>query len=286
MDFTVKARNILNAASYKALELRHEFVTPEHVVVGLINDETFIRSLYYCEIDYNTFVTRLEKFMNSLEKVPEGLKYELVVSEQANEMITWAEDQAADAGVDMVDVPHIVEAILHLRDSEAKYLFVSNTKQSAAEIVTNVLQAYEEDSDIEDEVFEGDAEDAEMPIAGQSQSWHNLVTCVNDSLSQHNPLIGREEELQRTVQVLCRKEKNNPLHVGEPGVGKTALVYGLAQMIEERRVPERLLGHRIYSMDMGTMLAGTQFRGEFEKRIKQVMEGARKEGNAIIYIDE
>jgi len=102
----------------------------------------------------------------------------------------------------------------------------------------------------------------------------------------HNPLIGREEELDRTIQVLCRAEKNNPLHVGEPGVGKTALVYGLAKLINEHQVPHRLIGARIYGMDIGQMLAGAQYRGDFEKRIKMVMDGASKEGNVIIYIDE
>ena len=92
--------------------------------------------------------------------------------------------------------------------------------------------------------------------------------------------------MERTIQVLCRADKNNPLHVGEPGVGKTALVYGLAARINRGDVPERLKKCRIYQMDMGTMLAGTQYRGDFEKRVKQVMEGLQKEGNAIVYIDE
>ena len=105
-------------------------------------------------------------------------------------------------------------------------------------------------------------------------------------LQDHNPLIGREAELERTIQVLCRKEKNNPLHVGEPGVGKTSLAYGLAARIEAREVPERLLDCRIYELDLGTLLAGTQYRGDFEKRLKTIMEGVRNEGRAIIYIDE
>ncbi len=116
--------------------------------------------------------------------------------------------------------------------------------------------------------------------------WHTMVTCVNDECSRHNPLIGRRAELERTVQVLCRKDKNNPLHVGEPGVGKTALVYGLADMINRGDVPERLKNCRIYSMDMGSMLAGTQYRGDFENRIKKIMDGAKKEPGSIIYIDE
>ena len=109
---------------------------------------------------------------------------------------------------------------------------------------------------------------------------------MNDIADTFNPLIGREQEMERTIQVLCRADKNNPLHVGEPGVGKTALVYGLAARINRGDVPERLKKCRIYQMDMGTMLAGTQYRGDFEKRVKQVMEGLQKEGNAIVYIDE
>ena len=99
----------------------------------------------------------------------------------------------------------------------------------------------------------------------KSEPWRNYVTCLNEGLQDRNPLIGRNVELEPTIQVLCRKEKNNPLHVGEPGVGKTALVYEL---------------------DLGNLLAGTQYRGEFEKRLKAIMEGIRKEGHAIVYIDE
>ena len=100
------------------------------------------------------------------------------------------------------------------------------------------------------------------------------------------PLIGREAELERTMQVLCRRQKNNPLHVGEPGVGKTAITYGLAARINEGRVPEKLKNARIYGIDLGSMLAGTQFRGDFEKRLKAVMEELKEEENPILYIDE
>lgn len=105
----------------------------------------------------------------------------------------------------------------------------------------------------------------------------NFVTCLNEQLKHHNPLIGREEELERTIEVLCRKEKNNPLHIGEPGVGKTALAYGLAARIEAGEVPERLQGSRIYELDLGSMLAGTQYRGDFEQRLKNVMKSLSAE---------
>ena len=99
-------------------------------------------------------------------------------------------------------------------------------------------------------------------------------------------MIGREEELERTMQILCRKEKNNPLHIGEPGVGKTAITYGLARMIQQDHVPEPLKGAKIFSLDLGSLLAGTQFRGDFEKRFKRVMDSISYEEKPIVYIDE
>ena len=147
----------------------------------------------------------------------------------------------------------------------------------------------DDDDDDEDDGIDNDEyDDPEGWQTGKRHpsDWHKLVTCISDKVDQHNPLIGREKELDRTIQVLCRAEKNNPLHVGEPGVGKTALVFGLAKLINENQVPDRLKGARIYGMDIGQMLAGSQYRGDFEKRIKMVMDGAAKEGNVIIYIDE
>ena len=124
-------------------------------------------------------------------------------------------------------------------------------------------------------------DDDETDSNSDEEPWRKLVVCLNDTYQQHNTLIGRKQELERTIQVLCRKEKNNPLHIGEPGVGKTALVYGLAAFIESNRwdVPKRLKGSRIYQLDLGTLLAGTQFRGDFEKRIKEVMDGITAEAD-------
>ena len=127
------------------------------------------------------------------------------------------------------------------------------------------------------------AKEEQRPATG---SWRDYVLSINDHLADHNPLIGREAELDRTVQVLCRKDKNNPLHIGEPGVGKTSIVYGLAQRIEDGNVPDTLKGVRIYQLDMGSLIAGTQYRGEFEKRLKNVMNGIAAEKGAILYIDE
>ena len=144
---------------------------------------------------------------------------------------------------------------------------------------------------IDDDFIDDDWSDMDMfgdPMGQQSDNAQlsSFVTCINDHVKEHNPLIGRDAELERTIHVLCRKDKNNPLHVGEPGVGKTALVYGLAQRIEEGRVPSVLEGFKIYQIDMAGMIAGTQYRGDFEKRFKNTMDHLLKLEKVIVYIDE
>ena len=124
------------------------------------------------------------------------------------------------------------------------------------------------------------------PKATGSEPWEELVTCINDTYTHHNPLIGRKAELDRTIRILCRKDKNNPLFIGEPGVGKTAMIYGLTKMIEDGDVPQWLQHQRIYALDMSSIMAGASYHGEFEKRMKMVLEGAYKRGNCILYIDE
>ena len=209
--------------------------------------------------------------------VPETQKYVIEGSQQFSEMMSLAIKQAQYSDQDTLDVPHVVAAMLMLNDSQAAYLLDQFTGDEKGEFMQSLVSAYAVDETGE----AADGDDANSPAP-----WRKLVTCVNDTYADHNPLIGREAELERTMQVLCRKDKNNPLHVGEPGVGKTALIYGLTALIERGAVPERLRGARVYMMDMGTMVAGTQFRGDFEKRIKMVMEGLAQEGNAILCIDE
>ena len=153
------------------------------------------------------------------------------------------------------------------------------------------LDSFRDESSSDDDLIDDDEYGDDIfgyPEAPESHKVNvgDFVTCINDHLNDHNPLIGREAELERTIHVLCRKDKNNPLHVGEPGVGKTALIYGLAQRIEDGNVPDSLKGFKIYQIDMAAMLAGTQYRGDFEKRIKQTMDYLSSLDNAIVYIDE
>lgn len=274
------SKNLANAIK-QAIEdcdfWRHEFVTPEHVLYAFASQEQFASASEWLPHDASWLITQLEKEFLSMEVVPETQKYVIEGSQQFSEMMSLAIKQAQYSDQDTLDVPHVVAAMLMLNDSQAAYLLDQFTGDEKGEFMQSLVSAYAVDETGE----AADGNDANSPAP-----WRKLVTCVNDTYADHNPLIGREAELERTMQVLCRKDKNNPLHVGEPGVGKTALIYGLTALIERGAVPERLRGARVYMMDMGTMVAGTQFRGDFEKRIKMVMEGLAQEGNAILCIDE
>lgn len=274
------SKNLANAIK-QAIEdcdfWRHEFVTPEHVLYAFASQKQFASASEWLPHDASWLITQLEKEFLSMEVVPETQKYVIEGSQQFSEMMSLAIKQAQYSDQETLDVPHVVAAMLMLNDSQAAYLLDQFTGDEKGEFMQSLVSAYAVDETGE----AADGDDANSPAP-----WRKLVTCVNDTYADHNPLIGREAELERTMQVLCRKDKNNPLHVGEPGVGKTALIYGLTALIERGEVPERLRGARVYMMDMGTMVAGTQFRGDFEKRIKMVMEGLAQEGNAILCIDE
>ena len=259
---------------------RHEFITPEHFVCALLQQYEFNMALIDCGVDLNTVNTRLKNYLQEQEKVPADVSdYHPDLSEQLREALGRAVRTVEYSSAQMVYVPHIVKGILELEESFAAYLLNDILKDDMEDFMSELIERYEDDHD---QASTDDDEDDD-----ETEPWRKLVVCLNDTYKLHNPLIGRETELERTMQVLCRKEKNNPLHIGEPGVGKTALVYGLAAKIDEGDVPERLKGSKIYQLELGTLLAGTQFRGDFEKRIKEVMDGISGEaGNNIVYIDE
>ena len=256
---------------------RHQFIMPEHLLLALANDEDFCQAMDVWA-DSDALRLRVKEFLDRQEVVPEDVEYNPETSEQMSKLIDFALMEVTMSSAKAIDVAHLVAAMLKLKESWAAYLLKECAGGDEGEFLSLLVSEAEED-------------DYLVPNAEERQSgrkaWRNLVTCMNDMVERHTPLIGREEELQRTIQVLCRRDKNNPLHVGEPGVGKTAIVWGLARLIVEEKVPERLRGAHIYQLDMGTLLAGTQFRGDFEKRIKQVMDGIMDEDdNNIVYIDE
>lgn len=250
---------------------------PEHLLLALANDEDFCTAMD-AWADTEDLRLRVKEFLGQQEQVPEDLEYNPEVSEQMSKLIDFSLMEVTMSSAKAIDTPHLVAAMLKLKESWAAYMLRESVGENEGEFLSLLVGEVEDD-------------DYLVPNAEEQQSgktaWRKLVTCMNDMVERHTPLIGREEELQRTIQVLCRRDKNNPLHVGEPGVGKTAIVWGLARLIVEEKVPERLRGAHIYQLDMGTLLAGTQFRGDFEKRIKQVMDGIMDEGdNNIVYIDE
>ena len=263
---------------------RHEFVTPEHVLYAIAEQEPFVEAASTAELDARAIQEKLRPELTKMEQVPEGVAYTIEGSEQFSEMMAHAVKQAQFAESDQLDIPHIISAMMELKESLAAYCLHLAVGDDQPGFMSFLVSCYEMSRmSFMDISEDGDDEEGDHL---QPKQWRSLVTCLNDTYASHNPLIGREDELERTIRVLCRKDKNNPLHVGEPGVGKTALVYGLTAMIERGEVPERLKGARVYMMDMATIVAGAQFRGDFEKRMKMVMEGLAAEGNAILYIDE
>ena len=263
---------------------RHEFVTPEHVLYAIAEQEPFVEAASTAELDARAIQEKLRPELTKMEQVPEGVAYTIEGSEQFSEMMAHAVKQAQFAESDQLDIPHIISAMMELKESLAAYCLHLAVGDDQPGFMSFLVSCYEMSRmSFTDMSEDGDDEEGDHL---QPKQWRSLVTCLNDTYASHNPLIGREDELERTIRVLCRKDKNNPLHVGEPGVGKTALVYGLTAMIERGEVPERLKGAHVYMMDMATMVAGAQFRGDFEKRMKMVMEGLAAEGNAILYIDE
>ena len=275
---TVHVNSAFTYAQKKAISYRHEFITPEHLLSAFLEQSPFANALNMCFCDAQELAFSLENyFTEELESVPADMDYELEVSTQLNELIQHAYLMIDYSSAEALNVPHLVQSMLQLKDSWACHILKETLEEDLPEFISQLISRYEE---VEEE------DNLQTSPQEKSEPWRSFVTCLNDCLQDHNPLIGREAELERTIQVLCRKEKNNPLHVGEPGVGKTSLAYGLAARIEAREVPERLLDCRIYELDLGTLLAGTQYRGDFEKRLKTIMEGVRNEGRAIIYIDE
>ena len=276
IEQTERASRVLNKALECCKSYRHEFIMPEHLLLALIEDKNFYAAL---NIFYNplTFSVRVEEFLGDIDPVPEGIEYEPELSAQMGTVIESAVHDVALSRAELLDTPHLVGGILKLKDSWAAYILKDSLYDKEPNFMSQLINFCDFDDTLH---FH-----AEQSV--ETAAWRRLVTCMNEHYTRYNPLVGRERELKRTMQVLCRRDKNNPLHVGEPGVGKTALVWGLTRLIEEDKVPKRLRGSRIYQLDMGTLLAGSQYRGDLENRIKQIMDGIQEESeNNIVYIDE
>lgn len=297
MDNIPKMTFQMDRADTGAIELGKKmgnmFITPEHLLLSFIDQGYLTFPLMMCGGDDFKLKKELDSYIGGLDnKAIEEFELPFRSVQYVN-MLDNAYRMALSCGKEEVARHHAIRALLDLPESMAAYLLHSQIDDE--NMFMSLIPAVENKSDDEedegiDEPFDVDdmddyAVDDDDEMA-QPMSWRSLVTNVNEEVGKHNPLIGRTEELDRIMQILCRRDKNNPILIGEPGVGKTAIVYGLVERMIKGECPKRLCGCKVYMMDMGSMIAGTQYRGEFEKKLKLVLEGARKEGNTIIYIDE
>ena len=296
MKIAKEVEELLNDAVLNAGRRGNEYVTPEHVWFVLADRPAFQAAFKSCGGDVKKLKSRLEDYlgqMDTVEKDEGGIE----VSYGLSQTIEEAARKAISSDRDTIELPHLLYSMMELEESYGAYfvqmqgvecvdLLVelgtdgSGRKMGAGAGRTGGTDSHAGTGGTSDMDNEEDAEEERESVLLQ------YAVCINDEVKNSCPLIGREAELERTMQVLCRRQKNNPLHVGEPGVGKTAITYGLAARINEGRVPEKLKNARIYGIDLGSMLAGTQFRGDFEKRFKAVMEELKEEENPILYIDE
>lgn len=284
-------QRMLTDASVLASVNKNKLVTPEHILLTALNDGKVRAALTFVTTDLliNNVIEKLRERIAGMESYPEDEPEPVITySYQYEQLMAAVVVLCHNAEVGMVDVYHLIHEMMDLKDSYAAnclHLLVSDEDKG------DFFEALGENyPDTPNENYEMKTDEVEevQPVGNDAvpSSWRDYVLCINDHLADHNPLIGREMELDRTIQVLCRKDKNNPLHIGEPGVGKTSIVYGLAQRIEDGKVPETLRDVKIYQLDLGSLIAGTQFRGDFEKRLKTVMKGIAAEKGAILYIDE
>lgn len=265
-------RNAVDYAKYQKLE----YVTPEVVLLMLVTDAYFTTGFEECGGNCELLEDNLTQYIKDyIEKTD---KPEPEFSAGTNAMLNFAGQSAYNSSSEEICIRHLVHAFWSLENSYAVYFMEQQniTERELLQELANLddMALFDEDDTIS--LVDNEADDKASLYA----------PCLNDTLTDFNPLIGRAMELERTIQILCRKDKNNPLHIGEPGVGKTAITYGLVELLKQNKVPEPLQGAKVFALDLGFMLAGTQYRGDFEKRLKQVLTSISKEDKPIIYIDE
>ncbi|MGI8494963.1 MAG: ATP-dependent Clp protease ATP-binding subunit ClpA [Pyrinomonadaceae bacterium] len=295
---TKELEETLGAAADEAVMRRHEYVTLEHLLYALINDRIGRDVLINCGADLEKLARSLNNyFEETLEKLPENAQLMPELTSTFQSIIQYAMIQAESSGQKAVDGGNILAAIFQTDQSYAVYLL---NQQGVMRLdVLNYLShgiskidsdpnsiGFGENYD-EDDEFAG-----EGAGGGQRQASRNplesftveLVAKAAEGLI--DPLIGRDAEIERAIQVLSRRRKNNPILVGEPGVGKTAIAEGLALKIYEGEVPEPLKAAKVFALDMGAVLAGTRYRGDFEQRFKAIITELKKVEGAILFIDE
>jgi ATP-dependent Clp protease ATP-binding subunit ClpA len=283
----------LSAAVAEAIERRHEYVTLEHLLLALLSDPTAGNVIRNCGGDTDALRRDLEKFFD--ERV-EPLAAETTHVPEQTEMFTrvlqYAMLQAQGSGQKEIDGGNILAALFQAERSYAIYL-LRQQGVTRLDVLNFIAHGISKRSGAS-EPTGGDFDGADEAEAGQQQQQEQrdplaaFTVNLNERAREGHidPLIGRSVEVLRTIQILCRRRKNNPIYVGEPGVGKTAIAEGLALKIQQGDVPEVLRDAVVYALDMGAVLAGTKYRGEFEQRFKGVINALKKLPGAILFIDE
>lgn len=274
----------LDLAFRIAYEKYHEFMTLEHLLLALLENDEIKKILLACSVDIVSLHIELSDFLDTNPSISDikNEKLEVQPTIAFERVLQRAIFHVQSSGKAEVSASNVLVAIFSEQESQAAYL-LKKSNLSRLDVVNYISHGVEKHPDAivfhEPEQIEAPAEEKdEMPFT------INLNEQVIAGFI--DPLIGREKELERCVQILCRRRKNNPLLVGESGVGKTAIAEGLAYQIVHNNVPEVIEGHIIYSLDMGALLAGTKYRGEFEQRFKTVLKKLQDQDNAILFIDE
>lgn len=273
----------LGFAVREAKKRRHEYVCVEHVLFAILFDRSGKEIVESCGGNIENIKNALETFFEEqLENIPEGNEYVLQQTVGFQRVIQRAVNHARSAEKHGVAISDILASIFQEKDSHAQH-FLASEGITRLDVLDYISHKVPKIGEVPDE-FAKSAEKKKKKRGPLEMFTVDLVQSAADG--KLDPLVGREIELERMIQVLCRRRKNNPVFVGDPGVGKTALAEGLAQRINSGVVPDLLKNVRIYSLDLGALLAGTKFRGDFEQRLKGVIASLTKKKDAIMFIDE
>jgi len=274
---------VLKAAIDEAQQRRHEYLCAEHVLYALLEDHYGQDVLIECGADIESLRERLNTFLeNDLEPVPED--YKLIVQQTVSfeRLMSRALSHVQFSGKGIVDNGDVLASIFEEEDSHAAY-FLAEEGVTRLDVLKVISHGDEEEGglDFDDLIDEDSPEAKKDPI---QRFTDNLAVLAAEG--KIDPLIGRDAELKRAIRVMCRRRKNNPIFVGEPGVGKTALVEGIALRIHEGRIPKIMEGVEILRLDMAALLAGTRYRGDFEARMKSVLKALKDRKKTVLFIDE
>ena len=281
-------KTLRNAYQFAA-ESKHEFVTLEHLLKSLTDDKDALSVLKACGVEIDNLKENLEDFIkNELSNLTENFSGEPKLTNSFQRVLQRAAIHVQSSGRESVTGANMIVALFSEKESHAVYFLHQQnmTRLDAVQYISHGISKIQEDQDGE-EIVEETTEGQQQKKSSKKALDHFCINLNKKSLDgKIDPLIGRKLEVERTIQILCRRQKNNPIFVGDPGVGKTAIAEGLAKRIVEKDVPDIILDAVIYSLDMGALLAGTRYRGDFEERLKEVLKDLQKEKKSILFIDE